>query len=319
MKRALIVGVAGQDGYYLTHNLVLKDYSVYGIDRFVSSMPADQKKILSGFTQIELFRTSPLVDHIRKILPDEIYYLAAHHFSSEGEENRAGLMAPFLKINVIEPNEVLELLQTELPLCKFFYAASSQIFGITDTHPQHEDTPFRPDTPYSISKYTALLLCRYYRETHGIYTATGILYNHESPQRSMSFVTTQIARAAALAAKGRGGPLFLRNVNAIVDWGAAEDYVEAMWCVLQQPSGGEYIISSGVPRTVMDFARAAFDVVGLKAEEYIFQQPGVSSFKPVRYIGDNSKIRLQCGWRPHKSFECLVRDMVEAQLLKESS
>ena len=319
MKRALIVGVAGQDGYYLTQNLVLKDYSVYGVDRFVSSLCADQKKLLSGFTQIELSQTSPLVDYIRKILPDEIYYLAAHHFSSEGEENRAGLMTPFLEINVMAPNAVLELLQTELQLCKFFYAASSQIFGMTDAHPQNEDTPFRPDTPYAISKATALLLCRYYRKTHGIYTVTGILYNHESPHRPLSFVTAQIARAAALAAKGRGVPLFLRNVNAVVDWGAAEDYVEAMWCVLQQPSGGEYVISSGVPRTVMDFARAAFAVVGLKAEEYIFQQPGVSSFKSVTYIGDNNKIRLQCGWRPHKSFESLVRDMVESELLKESS
>ena len=317
MKRALIVGVAGQDGYYLTKNLVLKNYSVYGVDRFVSSKCADQKIILSGFAQIELSQTSSLVDYIRKILPDEIYYLAAHHFSSEGEENRAGLMTPFLKINVMTPNAVLELLQTEMPLCKFFYAASSQIFGLTDTHPQNEDTPFHPDTPYAISKATALLLCRYYRETHGIYTATGILYNHESPHRSQSFVTAQIARAAALAAKGRGVPLFLKNLNAVVDWGAAEDYVEAMWCVLQQPSGGEFIISSGVRRTVMDFARAAFDVVGLKAEEYIFQRSGVSSSKLVTYVGDNSKIRLQCGWHPQKTFENLVKEMVEAHLLKE--
>jgi len=319
MKRALIVGVAGQDGYYLTHNLVLKNYSVYGVDRFVSSMCADQRKILSGFTQIELSQATHLVDYIRKILPDEIYYLAAHHFSSEGEDNRSGLMAPFLAINVMAPNAVLELLQTELPLCKLFYAASSQIFGITDTHPQNENTPFRPDTPYAISKATTLLLCRYYRETHGIYTVPGILYNHESPRRSLSFVTAQIARAAALAANGRGEPLFLKNLDAVVDWGAAEDYVDAMWCVLQQPSGGEYIISSGVSRTVMDFARAAFEVVGLKAEEYVFQQSGVSLTKPIPYIGDNSKIRLKCGWRPQKTFENLVKEMVEAQLLKESS
>jgi GDPmannose 4,6-dehydratase len=317
MKKALIVGAAGQDGYYLTKNLVLKDYSVYGVDRFASSMFTDQKKIFSGFTQIELSQSSPLVDYIRKILPDEIYYLAAHHFSSEGEENRTGQMAPFLNINVITPNAVLELLQTELPLCKFFYAASSQIFGIPYIHPQNEDTPFRPDTPYAISKATALLLCRYYRNTHGIFTATGILYNHESPHRSMSFVTAQIARAAALAAKGRGAPLFLKNVNAVVDWGAAEDYVEAMWCVLQQPCGGEFIISSGVYRTVMDFARAAFDVVGLKAEEYIFQHPGVLSSKLVTYVGDNNKIRIQCGWHPKKKFENLVKEMVEAHLLKE--
>lgn len=311
--------MAGQDGYYLTQNLVLKDYSVYGVDRFVSSMSADQKKILSGFTKVELSQTTRLVDYIRKIQPDEIYYLAVHHFSSEGEENRSGLMAPFLTINVMTPNAVLKLLQTELPLCKIFYAASSQIFGITDAHPQNEDTPFRPDTPYAISKATALLLCSFYRKTHGIYTATGILYNHESPRRSLSFVTAQIARAAALAANGRGVPLFLKDLYAVVDWGAAEGYVEAMWCVLQQPSGGEYIISSGDSRTVMDFARAAFDVVDLKAEEYIFQQPGVSSSKSVTYIGDNSKIRLQCGWQPHKPFESLVNDMVEAHLLKKTS
>lgn len=314
MKRALIVGVAGQDGYYLTHLLANKGYMVYGVDRFVSVLCSEQRRALSGVAEIELSQAGLLVKYIRETKPDEIYYLAAHHFSSQGEENRTGRMSPFLSINVITPNEVLELLQTELPECRFFYAASAHIFGEPDMSPQTEMTPYRPDTPYAISKTAAVFLCRYYRQTHRIYTASGILYNHESPRRSDSFVTMQIACAAANAAKGRGKPLILHDLDSVVDWGAAEDYVNAMWCTLQQPFGDEYVISTGVPRTVMDFARAAFAVVALRPEEYVFQRPEPIFRRPKPYIGDNTKIMQMCDWQPSQKFESLVREMVEAQI-----
>ena len=223
-------------------------------------------------------------------------------------------MTPFLSVNLNAPNEVLEILQTEIPACRFFYAASAQIFGSPDESPQDEETICRPNTPYAISKAAAVLLCKYYRETHGIYTVAGILYNHESPRRSGSFVTTQIAHAAARAACGKGKPLVLKDLNAVGDWGSAEDYVDAMWCTLQMAIGGEYIISTGVPRTVMDFAREAYRVVGLRAEEYVFQKTEVPLNMHKPYVGDNSKIRKICGWHPTKIFESLVKEMVEAQL-----
>jgi GDPmannose 4,6-dehydratase len=315
MKRALIIGVAGQDGYYLTHLLVSKGYAVYGVDRLVSSLCSEQREALSGVAEIDLSQAGVLAAYARETAPDEIYYLAAHHFSSQGEENRLGRMAPFLSVNLIAANEALELIQTERPRCRFFYAASSHIFGTPDVSPQTETTPYRPDTPYGVSKTAAVLLCRYYREVHKLYTVAGILYNHESPRRSAGFVTTQIARAAALAACGSGSPLILKDLNFVVDWGAAEDYVDAMWRTLQQSSGDEYIIATGIPRTVGDFAREAFGAVGLKSEEYVHQQPDTAFGKNNPYIGDNSKIKRMCGWEPTKAFASLVKEMVDAQLL----
>lgn len=316
MKRALIIGIAGQDGYYLTRLLLDKGYAVYGVDRSISSISPEYKTVLAGVAEIELSDPEILAEYVRQTKPHEIYYLAAHHFSSQGTENSSGRMSPFLAVNLTVPNEVLEVLQAELPECRFFYAASAHIFGVPDVSPQTEMTVYRPDTPYAISKTAAIMLCKYYRETHRIYTVAGILYNHESPRRPDSFVTTKIARAAAMASCGRGEPLILKDLNAVVDWGSAEDYVEAMWLTLQQPEGNEYIISTGIPRTVMDFAGEAFAVVGFRADEYVLQQPGIPSAARVPYVGDNSKITRLCGWKPSKTFKLLVREMVETQLGK---
>ncbi|MFZ2448243.1 MAG: GDP-mannose 4,6-dehydratase [Syntrophobacteraceae bacterium] len=313
-QKALIVGVAGQDGFYLSRLLADKGYWIYGADRYVASMDAEQKELLSGIAHIELSQHGKLVEYINEIMPDEIYYLAAHHFSSRGDENRLGRLSPFLSVNLVTPCEVLETMQAQLPRSRFFYAASSHIFGLPDHSPQDETTPYRPVTPYAISKTSAIYMCRYFRESHGIHTVVGILYNHESPRRSEEFVTSQIARAAAMASRGSDNPLVLRDLQAVVDWGAAEDYVAAMWLALQQPSGDEYIISSGIPRTVMDFAREAFGVVGLDAERYVFQGSETTAVTHKYYVGDSGKIRRMCGWRPAKTFESLVKDMVEVQL-----
>jgi GDPmannose 4,6-dehydratase len=212
------------------------------------------------------------------------------------------------------PNEVLVVLQEELRDTRFFYAASAHIFGRPDGFPQNERTPFRPDTPYAISKTAGVHLCRYYRETHRLHTVSGILYNHESPRRSESFVTARIARAAAMASRGKGAPLFLRDLQATADWGAAEDYVDAMWRTLQLPAGDEFVISTGIPRTVMDFAREAFAAVGLRADDYVFQSPGTSGSGSIPYVGDHTKIRRACGWQPVKTFASLVKEMVEARI-----
>lgn len=315
MKKALIAGVAGQDGYYLTRFLAGKGYSVYGADRDTSCIAPDQKLALSGVAEINFFNSGLLVEYIKKVMPDEIYYLAAHHFSSQGDENRSGRMSPFLILNLITPNEVLEFIQSAHPECRFFYAASAHVFGKPEVSPQTENTPHNPDTPYAISKSAAVLSCRYYRAKHKIFAVSGILYNHESPRRPADFITTQIARVAAKAARGEKTPLLVRNLNAVVDWGAAEDYVQAMWHTLQQPLADEFIIATGITRTVMDFAREAFRVVDLKPEQYVLPQtPAAVQEKYMPYVGDCSKIRETCGWQPVKTFSDLVREMVEEQI-----
>jgi GDPmannose 4,6-dehydratase len=265
---------------------------------------------------MDLNAQSALVEVVKRVRPDEIYYLAAHHFSSQGGENISGIVYPFISINLLAVNSVLELIKDEMPDIKFFYAASSQIFGLTDESPQRETTPHRPNSPYSISKSTGFYLCRYYREFFGVYSSVGILYNHESPYRSIDFVSTQIARAAALAHLGRPEPLHLRDMDAVVDWGAAEDYVVAMWLTLQQGKGDEYIISSGVPHTVRDFAKEAFGYVGIDYGDCVPQyNNGNAASEYLPYVGDNSKIRNICKWQPQISFEQLVRSMVDYQSL----
>lgn len=316
MKKALIVGAAGQDGYYLTQLLSRKGYAVYGVDKCVVAFDVSQRRRLVDCLAIDLTHSGQLADYVKEICPDEIYYLAAHHFSSQGSGNRMGRMGPFLTVNLLVPNEVLECLQYNMPACRFFYASSAHIFGVPDDSPQTEETVHRPNTPYAISKSAAVQLCRYYRETHGVYAVAGILYNHESVRRGDSFVTTQIAKAAAKASAGNSEPLILRNLDAVVDWGAAEDYVRAMWLVLQQKEGNEYIISSNQPRTVMDFCREAFFSVGLDATDYVCQESGAICDKIPPYVGDNSKLRELCGWTSETTFQKLVADMVVFQIKK---
>jgi len=315
MKKALIIGIAGQDGLYLTKFLLSKGYKVHGVDARMMSLLPDLNAKLASMSIIDLSDQQVLTEILKKVQPDEIYYLAAHHFSSQSGNNFAGTIYPFISINLLAVNNILEVIREEALRSRFFYAASAQIFGSTDESPQKETTPHRPDSPYSISKSTGFYLCRYYRDFFGMYASVGILYNHESPYRSIDFVTTKIARAAALAHLGKSEPLILRNLDAVVDWGAAEDYVVAMWLTLQQDNGGEYIISSGVPHTVRDFAKEAFGHLGLNLENYIFQDKNKVASSRLPYIGDSSKIRNVCRWKSKISFEQLVRSMVDHQLM----
>ncbi|HBW21911.1 MAG: hypothetical protein A2X28_02065 [Elusimicrobia bacterium GWA2_56_46] len=313
MKKALITGVAGQDGYYLSELLLRNGYQVHGVTLPGIPLPADLRGRIA-IHEMDLRTPEPLARLVREIAPDEVYYLAAHHFSSQGEENRNGLAAPFLAVNLVAVNIILETIKLNLPQTRFFYAASAHIFGTPDSFPQTELTPHRPVTPYAISKSAGVMLCRYYRETHGLHASVGILYNHESSRRAADFVTTRIAKAAALASLGKGTPVYFRNIHAVVDWGAAKDYVEAMWRLLQQPSGNECVISSGVARTVWEFAEVAFKCGGLKPDGVILQENSSTPIESVPYVGDSSKIRKLCGWFPAVSFEDLVREMVMNQL-----
>jgi GDPmannose 4,6-dehydratase len=313
-KRALITGVNGQDGAYLAELLLGQGYRVIGLDRRPPPRDMPSLAALDRHLVVDLLEPGALEAAVRQVRPDELYHLAAHHFSSQTDDNRTGRLEPFLRVNLIAPSEALEFIAKELPSCRYFCAASAQVFGAPTSSPQTESTPRNPDTPYGISKSAAMDVCRYFRNHRGVFASAGILYNHESPRRGESFVTTQIARAAALASTGVREPLRLRDLNAVVDWGAAQDYVRAMWLTLQQRTSGEYIIASGAGRTVREFAEAAFAVVRLRASDYLTQESPPTTSTRVPLVGNSSKIREICGWEPAISFDELVRSMVETQM-----
>ena len=313
-KKAIITGVCGQDGSYLAEYLYSKGYKVYGVDRSFDHLPSQVKNTISELHKIDLSIPKLLKKLIQNIVPDEIYHLAAYHFSSQKDGNMKMSFEPFNAINLLATNEILDTIRDNSMECHFFYPSSSHIFGKVDNFPQNEKTSYRPNSFYSITKAAGNELCKLYREYYGVYAAVGILYNHESPRRPLSFVTSQIAEAAAKASQGRKYKLELRDLDAIVDWGAAQDYVHAMWLTLQQPYSDDYVIASGVPRSVQEFAKVAFDYVGLNSSNFIYQNQAVKKNEGFPYVGDSSKIQTNCGWHPVISFKDLVIDMVKAHI-----
>jgi GDPmannose 4,6-dehydratase len=313
-KKALITGISGQDGSYLAEYLHSKGYHVHGVDKSFAHLLPQVRNIVSALHEIDLTKPKILKKLIQNILPDEIYHLAAYHFSSQNNNNSIMPFEPFNSINVLAANEILDTIRHNFEKCRFFYASSSHIFGPVDHYPQNEKTPYRPDSFYSITKAAGSELCKLYRDHHGVYASVGILYNHESPRRPLSYVTSQIAEAAAKASRGMKVRLTLRDLDAIVDWGAAQDYVHAMWLTLQQSCSDDYVIASGVPRRVYEFSNVAFDYVGLRATDFIIQDQAAIKKKGLQYVGDSSKIRSKCGWHPVISFDDLVIDMVKAQI-----
>jgi len=310
MKKALITGVSGQDGFYLSELLLEKGYEVYGIIRYLSNSTVELDKRIKCYNDIDIASKNSISGLIRELEPDEIYHLAAYHFSSQNEENKNKLFDQFYQVNLFCTNEILESINKFVPNCRFFYASSCHIFGKPDIFPQNEKTPFRPNSLYSITKCAGTNLCKFYREYHNIYTSVGILYNHESSRRSNSFVSTQIAETAAKAFLGIPTKLMIQDMDAKVDWGSAKDYVRAMWLSLQQSVGDDYVISSGNTHTIREFAKIAFDSVGLDFSEYIFQQSNHSKTNVIPYLGDSTKITNACNWHPMLSFNDLVFEMV---------
>ena len=316
MKKALITGILGQDGYYLSEYLLGIGYEVHGIykKKEFQIIPKwrGSKIYLYEFDLVEFEKLEKL---IVKIQPDEVYHLAAFHFSSQNQLNYNLTFQPFSEVNIMVIDKILSLIYNQKYNTKVFYASSSHVFGEVKHFPQTELTPFAPNSFYSISKVAASNLCKFYRNQLGLYISVGILYNHESVRRNSTFVTTQIAEAAALASLGSEVKLSLRNLDAIVDWGAAKDYVIAMWHTLQQEESDDYIISSGIQRTIKDFSKVAFEYVGLEASKYVYQSiPNVSRPENNVFIGDPKKIKVQCKWTPKFSFEELVSEMVQFKI-----
>ena len=314
-KRALITGITGQDGSYLAELLLDRGYEVHGMVRRASTEKSERiEHIRDRITlhQGDLLDQSSLVDTLRASRPDEIYNLAAMSFVAVSWLQPT-LTAEFTGIGV---TRLLEAMREICPEARFYQASSSEMFGKVREVPQNETTPFYPRSPYGVAKVYGHFITVNYRESYGLHTTSGILFNHESPRRGLEFVTRKITWHAAAIKHGVRDKLRLGNLDARRDWGYAKDYVEAMWLMLQQDVAGDFVIATGRDHSVRDCVEIAFDEAGLGDwERYV--ELDESLLRPAEVdhlVGDHAKARTVLGWEPRTSFEELIRLMTRADL-----
>ncbi|HEY4450479.1 MAG TPA: GDP-mannose 4,6-dehydratase [Solirubrobacteraceae bacterium] len=311
---ALITGITGQDGSFLAELLLAKGYAVTGVLRGAGDGALGASEHLRG--ELELVRGDLLapaslraaIEHVR---PREIYHLAAPSFvPASWERPRESVQAIVGSCAAIL--EAVREIDREM---RVFVSASGAIFGEAGESPQREDTPCRPTSPYAIAKLGAHQLVGALRAHEGLHASSGIAFNHESERRPEQFVTRRITRAAAAIARGRQRELTLGSLEAVRDWSFAGDIVEAAWLMLQQDEPGDYVLASGTPHTVAEFAASAFACAGLDAECYLrVDQTLVRPAELTPSVGDPGKARERLGWRAQVDFDALVRRMVEADL-----
>jgi len=318
MKKALITGIDGQDGSYLSEFLLKKGYEVHGIVRRVAMEDPEHRlwrikhildKITLHFSSLESFTS--LFRFVQKIKPDECYHLAGQSFVSYSFEDEFSTIST----NINGTLNILAAIKELAPRCKFYFAASSEMFGKVSKVPQNENTPFYPRSPYGISKVVGFDLTRNYRESYGLFACNGILFNHESPRRGFEFVTRKITNAVAQIKFGLTKELRLGNLEAKRDWGFAGDYIKAMWLMLQQAKPDDYVIATAEVHTVKEFVQLGFAHAGLDWKKYV--KIDKKFFRPAEtriLLGDYSKARKKLGWEPKVKFKELVKMMVDADL-----
>ena len=320
-KVALITGITGQDGSYLTELLLQKGYTVHGIVRRTSNLQRSRIEHLRHDTEIygkslflhygDLSDTTKLRRIFREVRPDELYHLAG--------QSHVGLSFEIPESTCDEAGmatlRLLEIVHDPGQTVRFYHASTSEIFGDAAESPQTEETPMRPTSPYGCAKAFATQLCRVYRQSYGLFVCNGILYNHESPRRGENFVTRKIARAAARISRGLDKELVLGNLESTRDWGRAQDYVRAMWLMLQHKKPDDYVVATGEAHSVREFVEAAFAVVDLPWKKYVKHDPAFDRpIEPTRLVGCADKVRKTLKWKPSGSFEDLVREMVKAEV-----
>jgi GDPmannose 4,6-dehydratase len=314
-RRALITGIAGQDGSLLAELLLSEGYEVFGIVRRPTS---EQFENLAGMrerielVQAELLREVSLVDALEACRPHEVFNLASPSFVPRSWDHPVQT-AEFAAVGV---TALLESIRRVDPEIRFYQASSSEIFGEPPFVPQTEETPLLPVTPYGVAKAYGHLIVRSYRKRYGLYACSGILYNHESPRRPVDFVTRKISHAAAAISLGLAGELWLGDHAAMRDWGYACDYVRAMWLTLQQQDSDDYVIASGQAHSVQELVEIAFGHAGLDWHEYVQIDESLRRGRAELHnlVGNASKARLRLDWEPTVSFEELVTLLVDAEL-----
>jgi GDPmannose 4,6-dehydratase len=313
-KRALITGITGQDGSYLAEFLLEKGYEVHGMVRRSSTETfqrlADCRDDVVLHTG-DLLDQRSLVDVLREAEPDEIYNLAAMSFVA-ASWSQPVLTAEFTAVGV---TRILEAMREVVPDARFYQASSSEMFGKVLEVPQTETTPFYPRSPYGVAKCYGHFITVNYRESYGLFTASGILFNHESERRGLEFVTRKVTHGAAAIKLGLQDELALGNLDAERDWGYAKDYVEAMWLMLQHDRPEDFVIATGKVHSVRRLVEIAFEYVGLEPDDHVrVDERYLRPAEVEHLIGDPSKAREKLGWEPRTSFEAMIRRMVDADL-----
>jgi GDPmannose 4,6-dehydratase len=314
-RTAFITGITGQDGSYLAEFLLEQGYAVHGLVRRASGSNLQRIAHLADrvtLHQGDLLDQMALVRILKEVRPGEVYNLAAQSFVP------ASWTQPVLtsEIDALGATRLLEAVREVDPEgIRFYQASSSEMFGRVQEEPQNEQTPFWPRSPYGVAKLYAHWITINYRESYGMWTASGILFNHESPRRGLEFVTRKVTDGAARIKLGLADKLALGNLDAQRDWGFAGDYVRAMWLMLTADRPDEYVIATGRMHSVRDLVRLAFDHVGLNPDEHVKSEPGMIRPAEVSHLcGDYSKAQRELGWEPTVTFEQLIPMMVDADL-----
>jgi len=317
-KVALITGITGQDGSYLAELLLAKGYKVHGIVRRVALEDESHRlwrirNILDDITlhSASLESYASLFKIVQKIKPDEVYHLAAQSYVTYSFEDEFST----LNTNINGTHYILSAVKEFSENLKFYFAGSSEMFGRVKQIPQDENTPFHPRSSYAISKTAGYYLTRNYREAYKLHASIGILFNHESPRRGFEFVTRKISSAVARIKKGIQKKLKLGNIKSKRDWGHAQDYVKAMWTMVQQKTPGDYVVGTGKEHSVEDFAKRAFAHVGLNYEDYVIIDNNL--IRPTEVdalLANYSKAKKVLKWEPKIPFNDLVIEMVESDL-----
>ena len=317
-KVALITGITGQDGSYLAELLLAKGYKVHGIVRRVALENEAHRlwRIRNILDDIILHSASlesyaSLFKIVQKTKPDEVYHLAAQSYVTYSFEDEFST----LNTNINGTHYILSAVKEFSNNLKFYFAGSSEMFGKVKQIPQDESTPFHPRSTYGISKAAGYYLTRNYREAYKLHASAGILFNHESPRRGFEFVTRKISFAVAKIKKGLQKKIKLGNIKSKRDWGHAQDYVKAMWSMLQQDVPGDYVVGTGIERSVEDFAKKAFGHAGLNYKDYVVMDSNL--IRPTEVdslLANNSKAKKILKWKPKISFDNLVIGMVESDL-----
>ena len=308
--RVLIIGSAGQDGRILWEQLRVDGHELAGVARGHVQTARDP-----CLPAIDIGSEHDVRHLIEDFAPDRLFFLAAHHHSSEDRIGGDGeLWKASWHTHVDAFRNVLEAVRvTGLPT-RIFYASSSRVFGTPNCSPQTEETAIKPNCIYGVTKATGMMLARYYREKHGVWASCGILYNHESPFRGPQFLSQKVARGLVAVKEGRQARLEIGNLDSRVDWGYAPDYTRAMWLILEAPQADDFVIATGETHTVREMIEIAADFLGLSWQTAVVENPSLLQRPTLPLCGDASRLRTTTGWSPTRPFEDMVRLMIGAAL-----